>query len=120
MKIFKSEFLVIILILSALIVTAQNNKTAVSVPADIEKLLKAHTCFSCHNANTKLVGPSYIDVASKNYKEEQIVDLIYNPKPANWPGYPPMPPMKHVPKTEAMKIARWINSLNTKNKTANK
>ena len=39
------------------------------------------------------------------------MDLIYNPVPTNWPGYPPMAPMKQVPKEDAMKLAVWINSL---------
>ncbi|HAO51817.1 MAG TPA: cytochrome C, partial [Runella sp.] len=52
-------------------------------------------------------------MAKKKYKPEQIVELIANPKPANWPGYPPMAPL-NVPKDEAMKIAKWIVSLGKK------
>jgi cytochrome c len=40
--------------------------------------------------------------------------LIANPKPSNWPGYPPMAAMKNVPKDDAIKIATWINSLRKK------
>ncbi len=82
-----------------------------SPPEDIGKLLQAHTCFACHKVDQRVVGPAYQDVAKKNYKPEQIVELIYTPKPENWPGYPPMTPMKHVPQKDALKIANWIVSL---------
>ncbi len=81
------------------------------IPADMQALMSKHTCIACHRPNQRLVGPAYIDVAKKNYTNEQIVELIYNPKPSNWPGYPPMAAMKQVPKEDAMKLAVWINSL---------
>ncbi|GAA4445820.1 hypothetical protein GCM10023189_00180 [Nibrella saemangeumensis] len=86
-------------------------KAQTKVPDDINALLSKHTCLACHNADTRLVGPAYKDVAKKKYTNQQIVDLIYNPKPEHWPGYPPMAPMKQVPKEDALKIAGWINSL---------
>ncbi|MEX2512822.1 MAG: hypothetical protein WD398_07950 [Cyclobacteriaceae bacterium] len=78
----------------------------------IKPLLAKHTCIACHNRDTKQVGPSYSEVAKRNYTPEQIVQLIHTPKPENWPEYPtPMPPMPHVPKEDALKIAQWINTL---------
>jgi cytochrome c len=47
----------------------------------------------------------------KKYTAKQIVELIYKPKPSNWPGYPPMAAMSQVPKDEALKMATWIASL---------
>jgi cytochrome c551/c552 len=87
---------------------------AVVVPTyeEVKPLLAKYTCLACHNANKKQVGPAYIDVAKRNYSNEKIVSLIYNPQPQNWSGYATeMPPMPNVPKTEALKIAAWINSL---------
>ena len=81
------------------------------IPADMNALMSKYTCIACHRPNQRLVGPAYADVAKKNYSNEKIVDLIYNPVPANWPGYPPMVAMKQVPKDDAMKLAVWINSL---------
>ncbi|OZI08886.1 cytochrome C [Siphonobacter sp. BAB-5385] len=81
-------------------------------PAEIKALLEKNICLTCHKVNERLVGPAYTDVAKKKYKPEQIVELIYKPKPSNWPGYPPMAPMTQVPKEDAMKIAKWIVSLN--------
>lgn len=82
-----------------------------TIPKDIQTLLQKNTCLACHTVDKKLVGPSYKDIRKKNYKADQIVNLIYNPQPKNWPGYPPMAPMKQVPKAEALKIANWIVSL---------
>ncbi|SHM93351.1 hypothetical protein SAMN04488057_104436 [Cyclobacterium lianum] len=78
----------------------------------VSALLSRHTCIACHNKDTKQVGPAYKDVARRNYTPEEIVSLIHTPKPENWPDYAtPMPPMPHVPREDAMKIAQWINSL---------
>lgn len=79
---------------------------------EIKPLLTRHTCLACHQANKKQVGPAYADVAKRKYTNDQIVELIYNPKPQNWPDYATeMPPMPQVPKADALKIAAWINSL---------
>lgn len=90
------------------------NSNAVEVPtlAVANALLAKHTCTACHNATKKQVGPAYAEVAKRNYTNEQIVQLIYNPKPENWPDYAtPMPPMPQVPREDALKIAAYINSL---------
>jgi cytochrome c551/c552 len=78
----------------------------------VKPLLEKNTCLACHAAEKKVVGPSYTDVAKRKYSNEKIVDLIYHPKPENWPDYAtPMPPMPQVTKEDATKIASWINSL---------
>jgi len=80
--------------------------------AEIEPLLVKNTCTACHNTNKRQVGPSFSDIAKRKYTDERIVQLIYNPEPKNWPEHEtPMAPMPQVPKDEALKIARWINSL---------
>jgi cytochrome c551/c552 len=79
---------------------------------EIKPLLTKHTCTACHTADKRQVGPAFADVAKRKYTNEKIVDLIYNPKPSNWPDYAtPMAPMPQVPKDDALKIAAWINSL---------
>ena len=79
---------------------------------EVKPLLARHTCLACHQTNKKQVGPAYADVAKRGYTNEQIVELIYNPKPQNWPDYAvEMPPMPQVPKADALKMAAWINSL---------
>ncbi len=79
---------------------------------EVKPLLTKNTCLACHATDKKVVGPSYVDVAKRKYTNEQIVDLIYDPKPENWPDFAtPMAPMPQVAKGDAMKIAAWINSL---------
>ena len=79
---------------------------------EVKPLLAKNTCLACHAPDKKVVGPSYADVAKRKYSNEKIVELIYAPKPENWPDYAtPMAPMPQVPKAEAAKIAAWINSL---------
>jgi cytochrome c len=79
---------------------------------DVEPLLKKYTCSACHLESKKLVGPSYKDIAKKDYSDADILKLIYKPNPENWPDYPPMAPMANVKKVDGQKIAAWINSLN--------
>lgn len=79
---------------------------------EVKGLLSRHTCLACHNTDKRQVGPAYRAVAKRGYTNDQIVELIYNPKPQNWPDYATeMPPMPQVPKADAQKIAAWINSL---------
>jgi cytochrome c551/c552 len=86
---------------------------------EVKPLLARHTCLACHNTVKKQVGPAYREVAKRRYTNEQLVDLIYNPKPQNWPEYPvEMPPMPQVPRADALKMAAWINSLAGANGTS--
>jgi cytochrome c551/c552 len=83
--------------------------------ASVKPLLQKYTCLACHNATTRQVGPAYVEVAKRKYSVDEIVELIYNPKPEHWPDYAtPMPPMPNVPKADAQKIARYIKSLEVK------
>lgn len=82
---------------------------------EIKPLLAKNTCLACHTVDKRQVGPAYTEVAKRKYSNEKIVELIYNPKPQNWPDYAtPMAPMPQVPRDEALKIAAWINSLSPK------
>lgn len=96
----------------ALLAVAGRANAQTEPPAEIQALLQKHICLTCHKVDQRLVGPAYKDVAKKKYTPEKIVELIYKPQPANWPGYPAMAPMTQVPKEDALKIAKWINSLN--------
>ncbi|WP_273208830.1 c-type cytochrome [Runella zeae] len=79
---------------------------------EVKPLLAKNTCLACHAVDKRQVGPAYTEVAKRKYSNEKIVELIYNPKPQNWPDYAtPMAPMPQVPRDEALKIAAWINSL---------
>ena len=79
----------------------------------VRPILQRNTCFACHAVDKKQVGPSYMEVAKRNYSNERIIELIHNPEPENWPDYPvAMPPMPQVSKEDALMIAAYINSLN--------
>lgn len=77
-----------------------------------EKLIEKNGCVACHSIDKKIVGPPFKEIAKRNYTPERIIELVYNPEPQNWPGYPKMTPMTHISKEEIKKIAEWINSLN--------
>jgi len=92
---------------------AKANVEQVPTLSEVQGLLAKNTCIACHNADTRQVGPAFKEIAKRKYTNEEIVELIYNPKPENWPGYATeMPPMPQVSKGDALKIAAWINSLN--------
>lgn len=108
LKIMKKSALSIAFVLFAFLAAQAQTK----IPPNIQKLLTKNTCLACHNPDTKVVGPAYKEVMKKKkYKPEQIVELIYKPKPSNWPGYPAMTALPSVPKSEALEIAKWITTL---------
>ena len=78
---------------------------------NISILLTKHTCITCHNPYKRVVGPSFLSISKKKYNAEKIAALIANPQPTDWPGFPPMNPIKNVPFEDVKKIAKWINSL---------
>ncbi len=53
----------------------------------IRPLLTQYTCTSCHNTDKRQVGPPFVDIAERNYSNEVMVELMYNPDLANWPDY---------------------------------
>jgi cytochrome c len=108
----KKFFLALFFLTSTLaLVQAQTTATTTTVPEDIEKLLKKHACNTCHKADTRLIGPAFVDVAAKKYSKSRIVELLYKPEPANWSGYVAMAAQTDVPKADAKKIAAWIVGL---------
>ena len=79
---------------------------------DVKGLLVNYTCFSCHLTQRRQIGPSFLEISSREYSNEKIKELIHNPQPENWPDYETaMPPMPQVSEADALKIAAWINSL---------
>ena len=80
-----------------------------TIPADVNALLQKHTCYTCHAAGKKLVGPSWADVAAKKYTKKQFTGFVAKPVPANWPGFPPMAALPNVPKGDIEKIYAWVS-----------
>ena len=75
-----------------------------------EALAKAKNCFSCHNVDKKVVGPSYKDVAAKYKGDAKAVDTLAGKIKAGGKGVwgpIPMPPNNVTPE-EAKKLATWV------------
>ena len=82
-----------------------------SLAADAQQLLKDKACLSCHQLDSKLVGPAYKDVAAK-YKsrkdaEAYLVSKIKGGSTGVW-GPIPMPPNGTVNDAEAHTLAKFI------------
>lgn len=86
-------------------------KAPVTAVSPGEAVASKNGCLACHGVEQKIVGPAYKDIVKRGYTEQQIVDLIYAPKPENWPGFIPMPPQTQVSKEDAAAIAQWIAGL---------
>jgi cytochrome c551/c552 len=92
--------------------TTAASKPAAITFASIKPLLTKHTCLACHAEDKKVVGPAFKEIAKRNYTPEQIVALIYKPKPENWPTYAtPMAAMPQVPKKDALLMGKYISGL---------
>ena len=103
--------ILILCFLSGFTSRLSNTISVKPIPKNISILLTKHTCITCHNPYKRVVGPSFLNVSKKKYSAEKIAELIANPQPADWPGFPPMNPIKNVPFEDVKKIAKWINNL---------
>ena len=79
-----------------------------------EQLAKKYNCLACHQAGSKIVGPSYRDVAAK-YRGQPgaaaaIADKIRKGGTGTW-GDIPMPPKAEVTEPDMKKIVEWILSI---------
>jgi len=76
-------------------------------------LAKAKNCMACHAVATKLVGPSYKDVAAKytgqKDAEDKLVNKVIKGGSGVW-GAIPMPPNPQVTQAEAKTLVKWILS----------
>ena len=77
----------------------------------VQNLLSRYACKSCHFMKSMPVGPGWVEMAQRNYTLKQFVQLMAEPKPENWPDYPPMTPMPYVPEKDLEKIYQWMLTL---------
>ncbi|MFP3756225.1 cytochrome C [Cupriavidus sp. SIMBA_020] len=78
-----------------------------------EGLAQKYACVGCHQANTRLVGPSWKEIATR-YKNgsKSASDLAASIKDGGsgkW-GAVPMPAQPQVPDADVGLLARWILS----------
>jgi cytochrome c len=79
-----------------------------------EALAKSKNCMACHAVATKMVGPSYKDVAAKYQGDADAVKKLAlaiqkgsTPGKTLW-GPVPMPANTQVNDAEAAKLASWV------------
>ena len=85
------------------------------VPAESAKvraLAMKHTCMSCHQLDKKVVGPSYLDVATR-YRNDadllaKITAQIENGGTGKWGAVPMVGFKGKVPPEDIQKLAQWI------------
>ena len=96
------------MILAATFIAAAAAMPAAQASAD---LAKAKACMACHAVGSKLVGPSYKDVAAKYAKdagaEARLALKIQKGSSGTW-GPIPMPANPQVSDADAKTLARWI------------
>jgi|SRR5215471_9132987 len=96
-------------VISASLALALSSGAALA--ADAQQLLKEKNCLTCHQLDSKVVGPAYRDVAAK-YKarkdaETYLVGKIKGGSTGVW-GPVPMPPNGTVNDEEAHTLAKFI------------
>lgn len=89
--------------------------SAAGVPAaqaqDMTALLQANACSACHQAEARMVGPSWKEVADR-YRDgsktaAQLSESIKNGGSGTW-GAVPMPPQAQLNDADRLSIAEWI------------
>lgn len=74
-------------------------------------LAKSRNCMSCHTVATKVVGPSYKEVAAKyagqKGAEDKLVQKVLKGGAGTW-GQIPMPANPQVSEAEARSLVKWI------------
>lgn len=97
------------MMLAAALVLAHAGQAAYASP----ELAKAKNCMACHAPATKLVGPSFKDIAAKYASDggaaEKLAVKIQKGSTGVW-GAIPMPANPQVNDADAATLAKWILS----------
>ncbi|RAJ10739.1 cytochrome c [Chitinophaga skermanii] len=76
-----------------------------------EELMNGSDCKTCHKPDTKLVGPSFKDIAAKyplnDENVKMLADKIINGGSGNW-GETPMAPHSNFTENDGKEIAKHI------------
>jgi cytochrome c len=85
---------------------------AIAAPAQASlQLAQKHACVACHQAERKLVGPAYAEIA-KRYAGQanavaQLAESIRKGGSGKW-GPVPMPAQPNLTEAEARTLAEWV------------
>ena len=82
--------------------------------AKAEAMMKKDGCAACHSIDKKIVGPAYVEVATK-YKGDKNAQAALEKKVKDggagvW-GPIPMPPNAQVPAGDIKELVTWILAL---------
>lgn len=77
-------------------------------------LAQKNNCLACHSANTKMVGPSFKEIAKayqgKSGAEKMLITKLKAGGVGRW-GNVPMPPNSQISPTDAEALVKWILTL---------
>src|SRR5690554_681489 len=80
-------------------------------PAEVQQILTKNACLACHAVDSKLVGPSYRDVAEKYADDdsaaETIAQHVKQGSSGIW-GPIPMPPNPGISDDDLTKVVDWV------------
>ena len=80
---------------------------------DAAKLAQEKACLSCHQVATKVVGPSFKDIAAKYRRdkgaEAKLIKKVREGGVGAW-GQIPMPPNPAVSEKDAQILVKWVLS----------
>ncbi len=100
--------------MAGLALAAAGNAHAVLDNAAAEALMKKDGCAACHSIDKKIVGPAYIEVATKYKGDKNAVALLTKKVKEGsvgvW-GQIPMPPNATAPATDVTELVNWILAL---------
>lgn len=92
-------------------VLAASQVTEPAAVNDVQGLLTSNACLGCHAIDSKLVGPSFREVAEHYIADEQAQDTlatnIRQGGVGKW-GQIPMPPMTNLSAAQAEQIAAFV------------
>jgi cytochrome c len=71
-------------------------------------LAEARGCTACHNADVKLVGPAFKDIAARYSSADDVIDSIIHGSQGKWDEVPM--PAQNLDEAEARKLADWVLS----------
>ncbi len=78
-----------------------------------QELAAKYDCLSCHKAQSKILGPSFKDIATRYAGDKKAEDLlvtkIIKGGAGVW-GPVPMPANPKIPSDDARKLASWVLS----------
>lgn len=97
-------------------ISAENNSESANIASQSpvvqgKELVESSDCRSCHQADSKLIGPSYQDIAAK-YSDKNLdllAQKIIEGGKGNW-GEIPMAPHVGLSKEDAQKMVKYILS----------